>query len=394
MRWAIAPAGSMHSNKRLSEMRRGLSRFCAAKWDCPPLRHGKNRRRALTAPPRRARFLPAISKTLRAALAASAIVACLVAAGCGRGGTSAAGNTAPKMGLLPKLIGISYFTASEKGAREAAAELGVDLDFDGPSVDSAEEQVKMIDRWIAQGYDMIAVAPNDPELIAPALRRAKQAGITVLTWDADANPDASQRETFVNQAPIDEIGTTLVDLLGEALGGTGQTIIVTGSATSPNQNAWIKAMRRRVDEKFPRLELLETLVSDEDQSKAYRLTRDAINAHPDLKGIWAITSVSLPGAAKAVRDAGKADAIFVTGLSLPNTMREYVEDGTIKKFVLWSPVDLGYLTVHVAHRLRAGKLSDGEQTIGRLSNIRVSPGEVLLGPPKIFDRANIGQYDF
>ena len=53
------------------------------------------------------------------------------------------------MGLMPKLMGISYFNASEKGAREAAAELGVDLDFDGPAVDSAEEQVKMIDRWIA-----------------------------------------------------------------------------------------------------------------------------------------------------------------------------------------------------------------------------------------------------
>src|SRR5690242_607659 len=78
-----------------------------------------------------------------------------------------------KMGLMPKLIGISYFSASEKGAREAAAELGVELDYDGPTVDSAEEQVKMVDRWIAQGHDIIAVAPNDPELIAPALRRAR-----------------------------------------------------------------------------------------------------------------------------------------------------------------------------------------------------------------------------
>ena len=296
--------------------------------------------------------------------------------------------------MMPKLVGISYFNASEKGAREAAAQLDVDLDYDGPAVDSAEEQVKMIDRWIAQGYDMIAVAPNDPELIAPALARAKRAGITVLTWDADANPESSGREVFVSQAPENEIGKSLVDLLGEAIGGAGKAVILTGSATSPNQNAWIRVMRARVAEKYPQLELLETLVSDEDQSKAYRLSRDVINAHTDLKGIWAITTVALPGAAKAVRDAGKADAIFVTGLSLPNTMREYVEDGTIKKFVLWNPVDLGYLTVHAAKMLREGKLPAGEQTIGRLRNIRVGPGEVLLGPPLVFDRENIGQYDF
>jgi rhamnose transport system substrate-binding protein len=300
----------------------------------------------------------------------------------------------PRIGVMPKLIGIGYFTAAEKGAREAARETGVDLVYDGPAVDSAEEQVKMIDRWIAQGFDMIAVAPNDPELIAPALARARKVGITVVTWDADANPQASGRQAFINQAPIDAVGHTLVDIVGEAVGGKGKVVILTGSATSPNQNAWMKAMHARLAEKYPDLELLETLVSDEDQAKAYRLARDVINAHPDLVGIWGITSVALPGAAKAVRDAGKADKIAVTGVSLPSIMRQYVDDGTVKKFVLWSPVDLGYLTVHAANLLRQGKLADGEHTIGRLTNIQVSPGEVLLGPPIIFDRENIAQFDF
>lgn len=303
-------------------------------------------------------------------------------------------NQTPKMGLMPKLMGISYFKAAEKGARQAAEEIGVDLDFDGPSVDSSEEQAKLVDRWIAQGYDMIAIAANDPELISPALKRARAAGITVLTWDADANPAASQRQLFVNQAPVNAIGYTLVDILGEAIGGQGKVAIITGSATSPNQNAWMEAMRARLAERFPQIELLETLVSDEDQSKAYKLARDLINAHPDLKGIWAITSVALPGAAKAVRDADKADSIFVTGLSQPSTMREYVKDGTVKVFVLWSPVDLGYLTVHVAKLLHDKQLSPGDQQIGRLEDIVVAPGEVLLGPPLIFDADNIDDFDF
>ncbi|MEX2112860.1 MAG: substrate-binding domain-containing protein [Pirellulales bacterium] len=300
----------------------------------------------------------------------------------------------PRIGVMPKLMGISYFTAAGKGAQQAADELDVALTYDGPAVDSAEEQVKMIDRWIAQGYDMIAVAPNDPELIAPALKRAKNAGITVLTWDADANPEASERLTFVSQAPPAGIAHTMVDLLGHALGGQGKAVIITGSATSPNQNAWMKLMRARLEEKYPQMELLETLVSDEDQAKAYRLARDVINAQPDLKGIWAITTVAFPGAAKAVRDADKTGEIFVTGLSLPNTMREYVEDGTVEKVVLWNPVDLGYLTVHAAKMLRDGKLTAGQHQIGRLDDIHVSPGEVLLGPPLVFDRENINKYDF
>ena len=324
---------------------------------------------------------------------ALAILLCAILPGCTRS-DSGSGTSRPKLGMMPKLVGISYFNAAESGAREAATELDIELDYDGPAVDSAEEQVKIVDRWIAQGYDMIAVAPNDPELIAPALARAKRAGITILTWDADANTEASGREVFVSQAPVEEIGHTLVDLVGEAIGGAGKAVILTGSATSPNQNAWIQVMRARLAEKYPKIELLETLVSDEDQSKAYRMSRDVINAHSDLKAIWAITTVALPGAAKAVRDAGKGDTVFVTGLSLPNRMREYVMDGTIKNFVLWNPIDLGYLTVHAARILREGKLLPGEQSIGRLSKIRVSPGEVLLGPPLVFDRENIGQFNF
>lgn len=317
------------------------------------------------------------------------VLTCAVVVGC-----RPVDDGRPKLGLMPKLIGISYFTAAERGGREAAEELGIDLTYDGPAVDSSEEQVKMVDRWIAQGLDMIAVAPNDPELIAPALRRAKDAGITVVTWDADANPQRSARETFVNQAPIDGIAHTLVDLLGEATGGQGKVVILTGSATAPNQNAWMEVMHQRLAEKYPDLELLETIVTDEDQAKAYRMARDVINAHPDLVGIWAITTVSFPGAAKAVRDAGKSGEIFVTGLSLPNTMRQYVEDGTVDKVVLWNPVDLGYLTVHAAKRLHDRTLEDGTHTMGRLESIEVSPGEVLLGPPMVFDRDNIGEYDF
>ncbi len=341
---------------------------------------------------RRARMcFPRATAALAYLATVCAVLACVSLAGCG---SNTGGSGELRMGMMPKLMGITYFNASRRGAREAAAELGIDLDYDGPTVDSAEEQVKMVDRWIAQGYDMIAVAANDPELLAPALRRAKQAGISVLTWDADANPQASGRATFVNQAPIDAVGGLLVELMGEALHGEGKVVIVTGSATSPNQNAWMEAMRTRVAEKYPRLELLETLVSDEDQAKAYRLSRDVINAHPDLKGIWAITSVSLPGAAKAVRDSGKAGQIFVTGLSLPNTMRPYIADRTVERFVLWNPVDVGYLTVQVAKRLHDRRLEPGDHAFGRLKHIQVTPEEVLLGLPQVFDRDNIGLYDF
>lgn len=298
------------------------------------------------------------------------------------------------IGMMPKLIGISYFNACQKGAEEAAAELDVELVYDGPDVDRVEDQARIVDGWSAQGFRCIAVAPNDPEVISPPLRRAKEAGAVTLTWDADANPTASGRALFVNQAPVDAVAHALVDVLAEQIGGEGTAVIVTGSATSPNQTAWMASMRKHLAAKYPKINVPEALVSDEDQAKAQQLTRDAMSAHPNLKGVWGITSVALPGAAKAVRDAGMSGKVAVTGLSLPNTVREYVKDGTIAKFVLWNPVDLGYLTVYVAKRLADGALPPGTHDFGRLKGIVVTDGEALLGEPVIFDANTIDQFDF
>src|SRR5947209_7430950 len=97
------------------------------------------------------------------------------ASGCG------AAPTAKKfrMGMMPKLTGIAYFNACERGARQAADELGIDLFFDGPPQDDVKEQIRMLGQWITEGYDCIAVAPNHPASIAPILREARSKGITI-----------------------------------------------------------------------------------------------------------------------------------------------------------------------------------------------------------------------
>jgi ABC-type sugar transport system substrate-binding protein len=299
-----------------------------------------------------------------------------------------------RLGMMPKLVGISYFNACRRGAEEAARELGVALNFDGPPVDKVELQTQMIDEWIALGYEAIAVAPNDPEVIAPALVRAREAGIVTLTWDADANPASSGRARFVNQAPVEAVGNLLVDIMASAIGGQGKTVIVTGSATAPNQNAWMAVMQRRLKEQYPAITLLPTLVPEEDQNRARQMTRDLLNAHTDLAGIWGITSVALPAVAEAVRQSGRSGKVYVTGLSLPATVKPYVHDGTVEKFVLWNPIDLGYLTVHVAQRLAAGSLGPGSLRFGRLDGIATTSAEVILGPPLVFDSRNVDQYDF
>jgi ABC-type sugar transport system substrate-binding protein len=241
---------------------------------------------------------------------------------------------------------------------------------------------------------MIAVAPNDPDQIAPVLKKSRDRGIGVLTFDADAAPDA--RDFFVNQATYTDIGVTLMDIMAEAIGPEGKYIILTGSLTAANQVLWIREMEKHRQAKYPKMVNLSELPkpTEEDQALATRVATDVLKSYPDVQGMFGMTSVALPGAAEALRTQKAADRVYLTGLSTPKGMRSYVHDDTVKKFVLWNAVDLGYLTVHAAKLFKEGKLTDGTIQAGRLGEITVRDGEVLLGKPVTFDKSNVDAFDF
>ena len=302
--------------------------------------------------------------------------------------------------LLPKKKGLPYFTTCARGAEEAAKALGnVELIYDGPTDGSPEKAASMVDRWALQGVDVIAVSPNDPEVLGQAMKKARQKGVRVITWDADAAPDA--REFMINQATARDIGYALVDAMAKDLGGAdpktvaGDVAIITATLTAANQNEWIKYMKERLTE-YPRLSLVAVKPSNEDQRLAFQIAQDLMKAHPNLKGLFGISSVAFPGAAEAVKQAGKSGAVLVTGLATPNDMKAYFRDGTVKSVILWNTIDLGYLTVCAAEALVSGKLKPGDTTFdaGRLGKKAIEGDQILLGKILVFTKENIDQFDF
>jgi rhamnose transport system substrate-binding protein len=322
----------------------------------------------------------------------------LIAASCGvgqqpsQGGGGGEGPT--KICMMPKLVGIPYFNASEKGAKEAAEELGIELVYDGPTEAKAALQSQMIEQWIQQQCGAITVAANDPDALAPAMKKADDAGIATGAWDADVARDA--RDVFVNQATFQAIGYKLVDVMAEQTGGKGEFLVVTGSLTAPNQVAWLKEMRERMKAKYPEMSIASVEPGEEDLQLGIDITKNYLRANPDTAGVFGITSVALPGAAEAVEQLGRTGEVPVTGLSTPNEMKPYIESGAVKEFVLWNPVDLGYLAVYVANAQVEGNLpKSGTFKAGRLGEVKMlAPDEVLLGPPIVFSKENIDQYDF
>src|SRR5688500_1682378 len=112
-------------------------------------------------------------------LACVLLLAAVGAAGCSGGKQAGRPFT---VGFMPKLTGIPYFNACKKGAEEAAGELNLRLVYDGPIRAEAEPQINLLEQWAASGeYDCIAVACNDPDQVAGALRGARGNDILVVT---------------------------------------------------------------------------------------------------------------------------------------------------------------------------------------------------------------------
>jgi rhamnose transport system substrate-binding protein len=299
--------------------------------------------------------------------------------------------------MMPKLKGIPYFNACEEGAREAAEELGnVELLYDGPTVAEVDQQIEMLDNWINQQLDVIAVAANDPTALAPVLRRAKEQGILTLTWDSDVDAEKSGRLFFVNQATEEAIARTLVDVMAREAGEEAEVALISSTPTATNQSRWTKRMKAYMQERYPQMKLLVIKYPGEDQQKAMEMTADVLKTYPEVDGIWGLSSVAFPGAAEAVKKAGLTGQVAVTGLSTPANMRPYVEEGVVKTVVLWNPVDLGYLTVYVARAVADGTLKPGDTSFhaGRLGEVEVRGDQVILGEPMLFTQENIAQYDF
>jgi len=317
--------------------------------------------------------------------------------GCNKASESSGGGAGGKkvtIALMPKSKGNAYFISCKKGADKAAKDLGVDLIFDGPTDPDPARQNEIIENWITLGVDAIAAACENKEGISTALRKAKAKGIKVITYDSDAAPDA--REYFVNQATPEGIGNTLMDEAARLCGSEGEFAIITASLTAANMNEWQKYIEARRSTKYPNMKMVALRPCDDLKDKAQAEATALLGANPNLKLLMAICSPAVPGAAEAVKQAGKTGKVKVIGLGLPSENRKYVKEGVTDSVILWKTEDLGYLTVYAAHALATAKVKSGDKSIkvGALGDFEIRGDNVLLGQPFIFNKGNIDQFDF
>ena len=313
--------------------------------------------------------------------------AATLTAGLGRS-ARAAGEI--RVGLVAKSLGNGFFVAVDKGAQQAAAQLGdVKVIFTGPTTTSAAGQINVIQSLIDQHVDAIAISANDPDALVPICKRAMQRGIKVISYDSGID----QAGRIVHVAPSSNalIGAALDKLAAQnAPDGKGQIAILSATPTATNQNAWIDVMMAQLGN-YPGLQLVATVYGNDLADDSYRQTTALLQKYPQLKVIVAPTSVGIVAAAKAVEDAGKVGKVYVTGLGLPSECAGHVQAGSIRDFAIWNPIDLGYTTIYVAVDLVKGARGPGATLpIGRMGSISFgADGVGAMAAPFTYDKSNV-----
>lgn len=314
-------------------------------------------------------------------------------------GNKKEGDEKVTVGMCPKFTSDPYMVAAGEGAQEACDELGYELDFNGPVNADVAAQSDIIDQWTQKNYTAITISANDADALSPAMKAAMDAGIYTSGWDADVNADS--RELFLNQATFEGMGKTMVDMMVEEAGDSGDFLVVTAVLTAPNQNAWIEEMKKYMAANYPNMNIVDILAGDEDLAKSRDVTLNYLRSHPDIKGVFAVTGMATPGVCEAIEQLDMVGKVAVTGLGVPSLIKDYLKSGTINQCCLWSPYDIGYGAMYLVKTQVDGKVDEAKKQgyidAGRLGKLKIIDGDkgiVLLGEPLIFTKDNVDDYDF
>lgn len=260
-----------------------------------------------------------------------------------------------EIAVVPKDSTNPWFVRMKDGVDTFAKETGVDCyQVDTGTID-ATHQAQQVDDLISQGVDAICVVPVDIESMDSILKKAKDAGITVITHEgADLTNVDYDIEAFSNAG----YGAFLMQNLAEAMGEEGTYTTMVASLTNGSHNEWADAAVAYQKENYPNMQLLEAnprVESNDNGDTAYNVAKELIKTYPDLKGILGTSSFDAPGVARAIDELGLKDKFFTTGTGMPADNAQILKDGTVKSLTVWDPGKSGEAMVDLACKVLAGE---------------------------------------
>jgi rhamnose transport system substrate-binding protein len=306
-----------------------------------------------------------------------------------------------KIVYIGKNTGNPYFDSITGGFEDACASLGCEFEFVAPATAEATSQIPFIEAQIQRGVDVIGIAPNSPDALNQVLQAAKDAGILILTVNGDITGNEQYRDATILPVNFDIVGRDQVEMVGSLIGYEGEIAILSATTEAPDQNKWIVGMNETLanDAKYANMSLVATVYGDDQPEKSTAEMEALLANYPNLKGVIAPTTVGIAAAAQVVQSRGIADKVKVTGLGLPSEMRDFIKDGTVTAFQLWSPYNEGWLAVHFAKGVIEGTITNEVGStfeVPNLGTVTINANNSINTQAELttFNADNIDEFDF
>ncbi len=280
--------------------------------------------------------------------------------------------------VVPKMTSIAWFQRMEVGVNEYVEETGVDAFYTGPSEGDGALQAQVIEDLISQGVDAICVVPFSTEALEPVLKKAREAGIVVISHEAAGMENIDYDiEAFDNDA----YGRHFMARIGELTGGEGEYVLEVGALTSASHNQWVDGSKAYQEENFPNMKQYgDKVETKDDQSISYEKIKEILTANPNIAAIQGSAMADVAGAALAVEELGLAGKVNIIGTSLVSVSGKYVREGTIDTISFWDPAQAGKAMIVLAQKLLAGETIESGLDLGieGYTNLTLD-GKVLTG---------------
>jgi len=257
----------------------------------------------------------------------------------------------PTFTLVPKSVGLPYWTEVERGMKDMAKELGVKAIFNGPPTGSSAQQISIIEGAIAKKVAGIGISPNEPEAVEAIIKSATEKSIPVITFDSDS-PN-SLRSYYIGTDNY-QAGKTLAEHFVEIVGTNGKIALLTGGLGAMNLNERIKGFKDEIA-KYPDLQIVQLEANNDDESLALSQSEAILQSHPDLLAFVGVNAAAAPGAARAVKALGKKGKVKIVGFDTVPLTRDFIRQGYIQGTVGQRPYMMGYISIKVLYDIHQGK---------------------------------------
>lgn len=253
--------------------------------------------------------------------------------------------------FLSVVTQVPFWADHKAGLAAAATDLGVKATFTGPADFDTAGQATQLDELVAKRPAGILIFPGDAAALSAGIDRAVEAGIPVACIVGDV--PGSKRSVYLGIANYDA-GRAGAEMLAQAIGGKGKVLL--GTFPSPATLERVRGYKELLAEKYPDIEIVDTVNDKADPAYAPTAYAQALQAHPDVVGIGGTDGDSGKAAAIAVTEQGKVGTVKIVAMDRNADMLPYIVDGTITGSVAQKSYLESYLAVHLLHWLHENKI--------------------------------------